>query len=279
MADPAQTHIMCGKVVLNWKRLGAFVHFLHESRWSHSLETHIERSFEHIEVFTDVQALSMPQSLSSRHLGIGGGLHKINGVRNLLSELLLYTEIGSWSMRSEPAWLACASVIISTLRSFHFGDDRGHIHGSLGTLSMLLPQGFPSPIIPDYDQTVEDVFAFVAACFLERLPLLSELRHVGKEKTRRYTALPSWVPDYSVPNASKTDRHTRYGGLPRTGVTLKVLGRCEGEIWCRELRRPSVIGQKLVLHGMRMGTILSKVHEHFAPESSYEMALTMVGYF
>ncbi|KAK1448159.1 heterokaryon incompatibility protein [Colletotrichum cuscutae] len=279
LADLAQTHIMCGKVVLSWKRLGAFVQFLHESRWRNSLETHIERSFEHVKPFPNGQALSKPQSPTSRHLGIGGGLHKINGVRNLLSELVFYTGNESWSMRSEPAWLACASVIISTLRSFHFGDDRDHIHGSLGLLSMLLPQGVSSPIIPDYDQSVEDVFTSVAACFLERLPLLSELRHIGKEKTRRYTALPSWVPDYSVPNASKTDRHNRYGGLPQTEVTLKVLGRCEGEIWSRELRRPSVIGQKLVLHGMKIGTILSKVHEHFIPESSYEMALTMVGYF
>ncbi|KXH61540.1 heterokaryon incompatibility protein [Colletotrichum salicis] len=279
LADPAQTHTMCGKVVLNWKRLGALVQFLHEARWSQSLEANIERSFEHVKLFSEVQALNKPQIYSSRHLSIGGGLYKINGVRALLAELVFYMETRSWNMEPEPAWLACASFIIFTLRSFHFGDDRDHIHGSLGMLSMLLPQGFSSPIVPDYDQSVEDVFTSVAACFIERLPLLSELRHVGKEKARRYTALPSWVPDYSVPNASKMDRHKRHNGIPHTKANVKVLKRCEAAIWRRELRRPSVVGHKLVLHGMKMGTILSKAHEHFTPESSYEMAFTMVGYF
>lgn len=278
LADPARIYILCGTAVLNWKRLGAFVQFLHESQWSRSFETHVERSFEHIRGFSENQSLNKPHTLISRHIGIGGGLYKINKVRPLLAELVYYTEIRGWNTTSESAWLACASVIISTLRSFNFGDDRDHIHGCLGMLSMLLPEGFPSPIVPDYDRSVEDVFTSVAACLLQRLPLLSELRHVGKEKSRRYTTLPSWVPDYSVPNASKTDRHEHSQGSTQTEVSFSVLDRCERAIWHRQLRRPFVTGQKLVLYGIRMGTSLNKVHELFVPESSYEMVMSMIGY-
>ncbi|KAK1499791.1 heterokaryon incompatibility protein [Colletotrichum tamarilloi] len=279
LADPAQIHIMCGTAVLNWKRLGAFIQFLHEARWSHSLETHIERSFEHVKLISEIQCFKKPRGLSSRHLGIGGGLHKINGVRPLLAELVYYTKIEGWNTKSESAWLACASFIISTLRSFQFGDDRDHIHGCLGMLSMLLPQGFPSPIIPDYDRSVEDVFTSVAACFLQRLPLLSELRQVGKEKSRRNTKLPSWVPDYSVPNLTKIDRHKRLDVSTKTEASLDVLEEHERMIWRYHPRRPSVIGHKLVLYGVRLGTTMGKVHDLFTPESSYEMALTMVSFF
>ncbi|UQC83053.1 heterokaryon incompatibility protein [Colletotrichum lupini] len=279
LADPAQIHIMCGTAVLNWKRLGAFIQFLHEARWSHSLETHIERSFEHVKLFSEIQILNKPRSLSSRHLGIGGGLHKINGVRPLLAELVYYTKIGGWNARSESAWLACASFIISTLRSFQFGDDRDHIHGCLSMLSMLLPQGFPSPIVPDYDRSVEDVFTSVAACFLQRLPLLSELRQVGKEKSRRNTTLPSWVPDYSVPNLTKIDRHKLFDVSTKTEASLDVLEEHERMIWRYQLRRPSVTGHKLTLYGVRVGITMGKVHDLFTPESSYEMALTMISFF
>ncbi|KAK1701481.1 heterokaryon incompatibility protein-domain-containing protein, partial [Colletotrichum godetiae] len=132
LTDPAQIYVLCGESILSWKRLGAFILFLRESGWGQSLEVQLEGSWG---LLSQVGSLDMSQSATSRRFGIGSGLYKINGVRPLLVELVRATETRGWNTRSESAWLACASVLITTLRSFQFGDDRDHIHGCLGMLS------------------------------------------------------------------------------------------------------------------------------------------------
>ncbi|KAK1655879.1 hypothetical protein BDP81DRAFT_456686 [Colletotrichum phormii] len=135
LANSAQIYVMCGGNVLNWKRLGAFVMFLHEIRWNRTLELQLELSLGWVQPASMTNSLDMAQSLISRHLGVGSGLHKINRVRPLLAELIHNTETTGWNTRSESAWLACARVLITALRSFQFGDDRDHIHGGFQALS------------------------------------------------------------------------------------------------------------------------------------------------
>lgn len=257
LADPSNVYVCCGRSVFSWKRLAAFAQFLQETGWSSTLMEQIEitaaagnlKSFEN-------KRIAYPAQVSSRIL-------KISQARTSLAEvaqqtgLVIDPEGGStWDGKLEQKWLECANVLINSLRSSRFGDDRDHIYGCLGMLSMLLPQGCERPIIPDYQSTVEDVFTSTAGLFLTKAPLLTELSRVEKSSARRYSSLPSWVPDYSVekvrnPVANRNFPINRYLNMSNT-----ELQNIEINLWGCDLRRPKLVGSVLYLHGFLLDTVL-----------------------
>ncbi|KAK1847591.1 heterokaryon incompatibility protein [Colletotrichum chrysophilum] len=152
LSDPANVYICCGRSALRWKRLAAFAQFLHETGWSSALQEHIEKTATtgDIQIIQNRRAV-YPLQVSSRIL-------KISQARAWLAEVAQHMghAESAWNSKLDQNWLDCANVLVDSLRSSRFGDDRDHIYGCLGMLSMLLPQGYECPILPNYESTVEE---------------------------------------------------------------------------------------------------------------------------
>lgn len=107
-------------------------------------------------------------------------------------------------------------------------------------LRPMTPEGapVPSPIYPDYNKSVEEIYTSIAYYFVENLPHLTVLSCVQDKHSRQLKSLPSWVPDFTSLsnedlsftstanwNASKAGILQSY---PRklTGSTLELRGSC-----------------------------------------------------
>jgi hypothetical protein len=62
-----------------------------------------------------------------------------------------------------------------------------------------LEQQLNNWVVPDYLQDLTQIFIEVSTLLLRKLPILSVLYMVAKDKGKSSLALPSWVPDFSCP--------------------------------------------------------------------------------
>ncbi|KAK2780421.1 heterokaryon incompatibility protein [Colletotrichum kahawae] len=257
LSDPANVYVCCGRSVLSWKRLAAFAQFLQETGWSSTLMEQIEitAAVGKLESFEN-KRIAYPAQVSSKIL-------KTSQARTSLAEVAQQTGLAvgadtgsTWDGKLEQEWLGCANVLINSLRSSRFGDDRDHIYGCLGMLSMLLPHGCESPIIPDYQSTVEEVFTSTAGIFLTKAPLLTELSRIEKRSARRYSTLPSWVPDYSVEKVRHPVANWNFSINRYLNMGNAELRNAEINLWGCDLRRPKLVGSVLYIHGFLLDTVL-----------------------
>jgi hypothetical protein len=54
-------------------------------------------------------------------------------------------------------------------------------------------------VVPDYRKDLTQIFIEVSTLLLRKLPILSVLYMVAKDKGKSFLALPSWVLDFSCP--------------------------------------------------------------------------------
>ncbi|KAK2008351.1 hypothetical protein LZ32DRAFT_609586 [Colletotrichum eremochloae] len=275
MTDPARALILCGTTALDWRRLAALSQFLHQSNWSVLLTKHYAQQiyplFEAGPSPSLASILDPPISdgalpgaradAQQRHLDVGDKIRQISRIRSVLASTAGRTSMvdsaGKWHINAETAWFMCASLIASSLRSSQFGDDRDHLYGCLGMLSTLLPLGVSSPILPDYERSVEEVYISFSALVLGKTPSLFQLSRVESEVGRNYKGLPSWVPDYSAP-AVRDPSWDRYLGITiDTSTHLEVLDSIQRNAWSGILRKPQCRGSSLFLYGTQLATVVN----------------------
>ncbi|KAF0318409.1 heterokaryon incompatibility protein [Colletotrichum asianum] len=270
LSDPAGVYICCGRSVLSWKRLAAFAQFLQDIEWSYIIGEHEEDITRNLRS-SENKRVVYPEQFSTRVL-------KISKARTSLAEVAHETGIlmdgeSIWNATLEQGWLNCANFLIHSLRSSRFGDPRDHINGCLGMLSILLPQGCEGPIVPNYDVTVEELFTSTAGVFMKKSPLLIELSRFEKRSSRRYSKLPSWVPDYSVEKirhpVGKWNSINRY-----LDMSISELKETQNKLWGRDLRRPKLVGSALHVYGFMLDTVFEAgTDEPFGWESRIVQAL------
>ncbi|EQB44836.1 heterokaryon incompatibility protein [Colletotrichum gloeosporioides Cg-14] len=255
LSDPSSVYVCCGKSVLSWKRLAAFAQFLQEKGWSSTLSEQINISTVggHTR-YTEGEITTSPGQVSLRIL-------KISQARKSLAEVARQTGFlmraeSPWDGKLELGWLDCANFLINSLRSSRFSDDRDHIYGCLGMLSMLLPPGCESPILPNYENTVEEAFTAIASLFLTKTPLMTELSRVENRSARRYSKLPSWVPDYSVEIVRQPITNWNFAINQYLNTSFSELRDVETMLWGTNLRRPTRVGPILHHHGVQLDTVV-----------------------
>ncbi|KAK2045230.1 hypothetical protein LZ31DRAFT_553515 [Colletotrichum somersetense] len=275
MTDPARVLVLCGTTALAWRRLAALSQFLYQSNWSVLLMQHYAHLFSrpslkvasHPWLFLFNPAISAEVSLGARAnahgrvLDVGDKIRQISLVHPVLANTAGRTSVvddaGKWHADAETAWFMCASLLVNSLRSSQFGDSRDHLYGCLGMLSTLLPLGVPSPILPDYEKSVEAVYISFSALVLQKTPLFFQLSQVESETERNYKGLPSWVPDYSAP-AVRDPSWDRYLGITiDTGTDIEALDSIQRNVWAGSLRKPQRRGSSLFLHGIQLANVVN----------------------
>ncbi|GJC82971.1 heterokaryon incompatibility protein 6, OR allele [Colletotrichum liriopes] len=283
MADPACVLVLCGTTTMIWKRLAAFSHFLHLSKWSISLVPHFAQAvqprpewlrrghkldsvFDHStpnKHLTNVEAgvPTMPREFEAigGALGVGEELRQISQIRPVLAGTVSRTSIldgaGKWQSDSETAWFMCAGLIVRSLRSSHFRDDRDHLYGCLGMLSTLLPQDVASPIVPNYEMSVEELYTLFSVLVLQKTPLSFHLSQVECQTGRTYKELPSWVPDYSTPPVQDPSWNKYLGITTDIATQLESPNDSQGGAWSGDVRSPQNVGSSLFLYGTQLGIV------------------------
>ncbi|KAL0937766.1 heterokaryon incompatibility protein [Colletotrichum truncatum] len=255
LADPAVVYVLCGRSTFSWKRLTAFAQFLGETGWNDSLLERLQNTGERYPYPSNRKKMEDMANVSDRLL-------KMSQARRTLAEVAKQTglleehAVFSWNREVEQAWFTCANVLVHSLRSSDFQDKRDHIYGCLGMLAILLPHSFPSPIAPDYDHSVPQVFASAAALFLRNMPMLMELSRAGRRAVRYIIGLPSWVPDYSCCSRGQHPTREKLFPLNRyNDMDLRQLDIVEKKIWGADLRRPVAQGFQLLVYGFRLTSI------------------------
>jgi len=95
------------------------------------------------------------------------------------------------------------SLILRQFADYQTTDKRDHVFAALAFCRPFFTKaGMEPPITPSYKMTVQEVFTQVTLKLLTSLPVLSLLSFVTDEK-RRIPSLPSWVPDFTAPFASR----------------------------------------------------------------------------
>ncbi|KAF6838947.1 heterokaryon incompatibility protein [Colletotrichum plurivorum] len=253
LADPADVYVLCGGPAFSWKRLTALSQFLHEISWSTSLGENPFPSFDFGKDSFCPPVLPPAAYRSNFDLetDVGDRIRKINEIRSTLGDVIQQTGLAA---DCEEKWFFCANFLVTSLRSSRFGDDRDHIHGCLGMMSMVLPHDFQIPIIPDYERHVVEIFTSTAGLFLQKTPLLLELSRVESRSARRCRELPSWVPDYCVPfDQNRSKSTTKLSINKHMDMSLEALRREQRDMWGNHVRVPVVSGSELVLHGTIVG--------------------------
>ena len=245
LSHPQNISVMCGATGLRWERLSAFARFLHQTGWAQSLRTTLN-----MRITTRIIKSSWYPNLSSKK-PIGWKIRSIEDIRRLIDAEARSgaKELALDQSHAVKLWVLRASSLISILRSSQFEDHRDHVYGSLGMLSQLLPEGLQCPITPDYEKTTEEVFTSVATTFVAGTASLLELSQVEDHRHRRYQALPSWVPDYSV---HPGDSHLRFESNLRPLSHAALLDDTIPNLSSTTLPKPVAIGTKLAVHGIRI---------------------------
>ncbi|KZL82237.1 heterokaryon incompatibility protein [Colletotrichum incanum] len=283
MADPACVLVLCGTTTMIWKRLAAFSHFLHLSKWSISLVPHfaqavqprpewlghghkLDSNFDHstskkhlTNVEVDVPAMPREFEAFGSALGVGGKLRQISQIRPVLAGTVGRTSrldsAGKWLPDSEAAWFMCASLIVRSIRSSHFRDDRDHLYGCLGMLSTLLPHDVASPIVPSYEMSVEELYTSFSVLVLRKTPLSFQLSQVECQTERNYKTLPSWVPDYSTPPVQDPSWNKYLSIATDFGTQIDSSNDSQGGAWSGSFRSPQHVGSSLYLYGTQLGIV------------------------
>lgn len=273
LADPADVFVLCGGPAFSWKRLTALSQFLHETSWSTSLGESLLPSLDFSKdgFWPPVLPPAAYRSNFDLQTDVGDRIRKVNEIRSTLGDVVQQTGLAA---DCEEKWFFCANFLVTSLRSSRFGDDRDHIHGCLGMMSMVLPHDFLIPIVPDYERHVVEIFTSTAGLFLQNTPLLLELSRVESRSARRYRELPSWVPDYSVPfDQNRSKSTTKLSINKHMDMGLEALRREQRDMWGNHVRGPVVSGSELVLHG----TLLGFLNIVFKPRMMHTLEVSDLG--
>lgn len=115
------------------------------------------------------------------------------------------------------------------------------LYSVLGAVTRLVPPGHQSPFIVKPEDSVVDVYVRAAKVILEGTKTLRTLSYVEDKSIRKIHELPSWVPDFSVPDrlgkfqvleALDVSNSRKSGGfcLVLEGERLKLVGRSVGSV-------------------------------------------------
>ncbi|KAK0631280.1 heterokaryon incompatibility protein-domain-containing protein [Immersiella caudata] len=237
LGRPQHISVLCGRTELSWVRLSAFSRFLHQTGWAQSLRNTLNSRIMGRARAED----GMRWTVGSNRRAIGWRIRSIEDIRRLVDAGPIKGMGRGDAMR---LWILRASSLIGILRSSDFEDHRDHVYGGLGMLSKLLPEGVGSPITPDYGVAVGEVFTSVASTFITGTRTLLELSQVEDRRHRRYSHLPSWVPDYSVHPGDSRIRAMSEFDLS----SIPLLNDAP------HIPPPIVEGPKMVVHGIRLDT-------------------------
>ncbi len=82
-------------------------------------------------------------------------------------------------------------------------DERDRIFAPLALANVLVGTDTDSPLLPDYNQTIEQVYVSVTTHFLRKQRSLAVLSMVNKSEADQNNLLPSWVPDLRARSKQK----------------------------------------------------------------------------
>lgn len=106
--------------------------------------------------------------------------------------------------------------ILSLSRGSFASNPLDKIYGNLGILKRIFGEDYVQTMTPDYTSEVEHLYTQVASYIVMSTPLLSLLTHVEDATNRKFTNMPSWVPDFNA-------KHEE-GSALRFGIMLKTKG-------------------------------------------------------
>jgi hypothetical protein len=181
--------VACGKHVFSWDILSKTLSFVKMTKFYHHL---------HTEKLKHVVALQ-------RNPGIYGRI-----LRSKLSVGIGPVYINETRMAISPAAHTCNKSVVqpSPLRMLldkhrfsKSSDPRDKVYAFLGLADRKMsPFRYnPGVLIPDYNKTVQEVYAETARVLFTSYRSLSLLSHVEDHSQTRIDGMPSWVPDLSVP--------------------------------------------------------------------------------
>jgi len=170
----------------------------------------------------------------------------------------------------EDRWYCYLHFLIQWTRAYEASDLHDKIYGILGIAQKFLPPGMENPIIPDYCQTVEELYCSISSILLEHIPILSLLSYVEDHSDRILQRLPSWSPNYS----------SLVKQLPLTSLTRdnSKLFDASGALGPGRLQR-SISGPVMTLMGKQFDTVsgvcvpMEKIIAEFCIEPIFEICL------
>ena len=106
---------------------------------------------------------------------------------------------------TEQRWFAAlAWVLFKAVRSCDASNPRDKVYSAFGILSRVCPAAMTNPLKVNYSLSVAEVYQQITTLLLENLPFLAVLSFVKDTGAPESVELPSWVPDYSCRDSSKT---------------------------------------------------------------------------
>ncbi len=95
--------------------------------------------------------------------------------------------------------LAYFAMVLRQFTDYQTTDKRDHVFAAQAFCAPFFKRaGMETPVTPNYQMTIQEVFTEVAAKLLTSLPALTLLSLIATEK-KRVQDLPSWVPDFTAP--------------------------------------------------------------------------------
>jgi len=100
--------------------------------------------------------------------------------------------------------------LLYTMADYDFADPRDHIYGCLGLVELVLSRSLQQDLlVPNYTLTTRDVFTSTAALYYNNareLDFVFSMLVYHKIHHRECGELPSWVPDFGIPNKAGLER-------------------------------------------------------------------------
>jgi hypothetical protein len=189
--------IVCGNTVLPWNSLSRTLSFIRELKWYHHLSASKLRH---------VNSLRLNPGKYGRLLKSNISVSMAPLYLNRTRAMLMHSQQQQESGSSTPG--QSLTVLVETHRFTKTTDPRDKIFAFLGIADRnLAPLSTESTRIqPDYSLSVQKVYLNFAQAVLLSSKNLRLLCHVQDPGATAIQNLPSWVPDYSVPQQPYTLR-------------------------------------------------------------------------
>jgi hypothetical protein len=181
--------LVCGSHVLPWEQLSKTLTFLKKSKWYHHLATHKLRHIKQLQHNPGRYRKLLQSNISVALSAI------------YLDRTRLVVQKGGGKLSAKDFIGDDFRKLIETHRFTKTTDPRDKIYAFLGLCNRTLPPfNLKTNVIsPDYSTTVRELYTNVASSILLSQHELSLLSHVQDASWTSIDKLPSWVPDWSVP--------------------------------------------------------------------------------